>query len=181
LKDATAVAFQMIGVFYPLALCAAASLVRPGSISVAAPRSSRTWWSSAVMGLTVVSILLHLPRFLAAVHRYGRGAQDDERYSAAQMNGLSKAIGTSTVDVDVGDNTWFALPLLIEIGRRTSRLQWSPGSWSAILSYRGWPVPSYPAPGDLRLIGPAQAIEPGEKIIYRTNQFRLIRRAEQRQ
>jgi hypothetical protein len=68
-----------------------------------------------------------------------------------------------------------AIAVLVEFGRRDLALQWQPGAWQLILSYRGWPPPSYERPGLFRLIAAQQSPRPTEAIVVRTEQYLLLR------
>ena len=175
--DAAAMTNQMLGVFYPLALCGAASLVGADSIRLRAFKSRRAAVASIAFGLAFVGVLLHLPRCLGSIKRYCRHVDSSRLYSLRQMDGLKRAIGNETVDVATWDNVQYAIAVLVELGRTSIALQWTPEVWNVLLDHRvpHWPPPSYSQPGAFRLTSRATPLETGDQVAYQTNQFRLIR------
>lgn len=152
--NARATAFQLIGVAYPLALCAFAVVIESAS-----PRP--TWktirhavvvWVAGL--LFAVLTLSHLPKFAGSLQRYaGPNAPDLVRFNLAEMDTISTLIGASTVEVDV-TQTQAAIMALVEFGRRGIVIQWSPRAWTTVLGYRPWPPPSYATPAMLCLTSP---------------------------
>jgi hypothetical protein len=181
--DARMIAFQLIGTIYPLGLCGMAVLFdavrQPASPGKSAITSlGRPAW--LVLGAAVIALGLHGPRFAGAVSRYGgRTTPAEVRFSKDQLDQLAAAIGTATVDVDIDVRVDHAMQLaiavLVEFGRRDLALQWQPGAWQLILSYRGWPPPSSAPPGVFRLIAAQQSPRPTETVVVRTEQYLLLR------
>jgi len=183
LLDAKMVAFQLIGTFYPLSLCGMAVLFD----AVRQPAQAGRPWTSTMgppalltLGAALLTLGLHGPRLAGAVSRFGGDSTPAEiRFSKSQMNQLATAIGQATVDVDIGlraDNaSQLALALLVEFGRRDVALQWQPDAWWLIVSYRGWPPPKYPRPGTFRLVSTKESPRPAETVVFRTEQYLLLR------
>jgi len=136
--DARAIAFQLIGIFYPITLCAAARFIEDNH---AGPQ---TIMRTALAG-TIVFIAMRVPRFVGAVDRYAISAPSAMRYTSAQVDRLSRVIGSAPVAVDV-ETPQAALVLLLELGRRNMAVQWSKRSWDFLFAYRRWAPPVYTEP-----------------------------------
>jgi len=178
---AKAVTFQLIGTFFPLGLCGLAGLTdelaarAPGTACWGVPARRLAW---AAFALGMVAAGGHLPRFLGAMARFGgRDTPAALRFSESQMNGLAACIGTATVDVDIPNSPQLNLALLVEFGRRGMKLQWQPESWHQILAYQPWEPPAYPARGWFRLVAASGAEVPTETVVFRTEQYLLLRPA----
>jgi hypothetical protein len=129
ITGANALAFQLIGYFYPAALC--------GACVVLADVPRRTL---PLLALVVLVTGQRLPRFIGAVDRYALHQDKRFLFTAAEIDQLANQIGSQTVEIDVPD----VLPgilLLVELGRRNLDLQWSDRTWNVLLRYRGWPPP----------------------------------------
>ena len=176
---AKAVTFQLIGIFFPLGLCGLAGLSdelaarAPGTRHGGVPAHRLAW---VILGLALVAAGLHVPRFLGAAARFGgRDTPAALRFSEGQMNGLAACIGPATVDVDIPNSPQLNFALLVEFGRRGMKLQWQPESWRQILAYQPWEPPAYPARGWFRLVAVAGAEPPAETVVFRTEQYLLLR------
>ena len=181
--DARMVAFQLIGMIYPLGLGGMAILfdtlrqpAQPGKSGITS--LGRPAW--LILGAAVITLGLHGPRFAGAVSRYaGSTTPAEVCFSKGQLDRLAAAIGTATVDVDIdvrADHAMqMAIAVLVEFGRRDLALQWQPGAWQLILSYRGWPPPRYERPGVFRLIAAQDSPRSTETIVVRTEQYLLLR------
>jgi hypothetical protein len=173
--NAGAVAFQMIGVFYPLSLCGAAVLTapRPGGPGINAERSFSL--TLPVYGILILALLLHMPRFCGAFARYcGPSVPRTMIFTKSQFDELAQAIGRNPVYVDTS-SVHSGLAVLVELGRRGIPIQWSPATWKLILGYRNWSVPEYKDIPKYRLFSweippPAECEE-----VIKTNQFTLFK------
>lgn len=176
-----AAVFQMIGMFYPLGLCGLAVLwdELPGKIfATTASRHTRLLARYTILILALIAIGLHMPRFIGAARRYaGSNRVRLVLFSERQMQDLAKAIGSDTVDVDIPDSPQLNIVVLVELGRQGINLQWQPASWSKILSYRPWAPPKYEHPGTLRLVSITAPTSKTEQVVFRTDQFVLLRPA----
>jgi hypothetical protein len=177
--DARAVAFQLIGTFYPLGLCGLAILTDELAMgaSSSSPRSlPAARLAPVVFALGLVAVAMHVPRFLGAAVRYGSSETTrTARFSERQMNELAEFIGRSTVDVDIPNSPQLNLTVLVELGRRGVLLQWQPRSWSQILAYQPWEHPSYASPGTFRLVAAGETPTPAQAVVFRTEQYLLLR------
>lgn len=170
---------QIPGTFYPLALCAAATLI--DSVRPAADRAGPRWGllASSLVVLTVISIGLRVPRFVGALELYVAAArppvQPELRFSQSEMDGLASAIGGNTVMVDI-EHPNLSIVTLVELGRRGLAVEWSERSYKYVLGYRPW-TPSLPYdPPDLVLQASTTPADEGADIIYQTRPYRLVRR-----
>lgn len=136
---ATAVAFQLIGFFYPAIICGAVALVED-------TRTVRT----IALALVMLTITQRTPRFIGATDRYALHQYEPNLFSEAEIVHLAKEIGSQTVQVDVGVPQP-AILLLIELGRRHLDVQWSQRGWDTILHYRHWPLPVWANPPAMTL------------------------------
>lgn len=136
---AGAIAFQLIGFFYPAILCGALAL----AINV---RVLRT------ISLSIAFLLIaqRIPRFAGATERFAWHQSEESLFSAAEMDTLASEIGLQTVRIDVGVPQP-AILLLIELGRRKLNLEWSQRGWDTILRYRHWSLPAEKTSPDLTL------------------------------
>lgn len=136
---ARAIAFQLIGFFYPAILCGAVAL----AIDV---RVMRT------ISLSIAFLLIaqRIPRFAGAIERFAWHQSEANLFSAAEMDALSRKIGSQSVRIDVGVPQP-AILLLVELGRRKLNLEWSQRGWDTILRYRHWALPVATIPPDLTL------------------------------
>jgi hypothetical protein len=136
---ARAVAFQLIGFFYPAVICGAVAVVADG-------RAAR----AITMALAMLTIAQRIPRFIGATDRYALHQYEPNLFSAAEIDRLVEQIGSQTVQIDVGERQKFlpqpAILLLIELGRRHLDLQWSQRAWDTVLYYRNWPLPVWAKP-----------------------------------
>ncbi len=180
LADQRAMAFQMIGVFYPLALCGAATLVWNDRVFPVGLRGSPPkWLALSAMG---IAILLHCPRFIKTAIRYGVDAPAERQFLQREMQGLVAAIGDEPVRVDVGYDLNLCIALLVELERQNIALQWAPDAWRAAVGYRPtWPVPQYSERATLRLVKRHAPVSAVEQTVYVTQQVRLVRTAPHRE
>jgi hypothetical protein len=154
--DCKWIAYQLVGVPYPLALCATAYLLD----EVQTNRRRLM----IVSGLLVVLILPRVPHMVGMLHRYVLSPEARFQYKLADFDALAKTIGRQTVECDADDvNT--ALPVMLEFGRRNVNVQWSPDSWNVILGYRQWPVPHYQVKPDYQLDSREMQAHPRRKRV----------------
>lgn len=129
--NAGAVAFQLIGFFYPVVLCGALALVADSRAA-----------GSIVLTIAVATILQRLPRFIGSTERYALHQSDANVFSQEEMDRLVKDVNSQVVQIDV-DVRQPGILLLNEFGRRNVDVQWSARGWDTILHYRFWPLPSW--------------------------------------
>lgn len=127
----SALAFQLIGYFYPAALCGACVLV--------ADVPQRTMY---VLGLLVLMIGLRLPRSIGAIDRYALHQDRRSLFTAQEIKRLADQIDSQAVEIDVPDPVP-AIVLLVELGRRKLDLQFSERTWNVLFRYRGWAPPNH--------------------------------------
>jgi hypothetical protein len=127
---AKAVAFQMIGYFYPAVLCGAFALA-------ADTRFAR----SIVLALAMLTMAQRLPRFAGMLDRFALHPVPQNLFSAAEIDRLAEEIGSEPVQIDIVIPQP-AILLLVELGRRHLDLQWTPRGWDMVLGYRSWPSPA---------------------------------------
>ncbi|MCU1340523.1 MAG: hypothetical protein JWO19_6104, partial [Bryobacterales bacterium] len=126
ITGATALAFQLIGYFYPAVLCGACVLLAD------VPRRTLP-----VLALVVLMIGQRLPRFAGAVDRYALHQNQRYVFTAAETDRIAGHIGAQAVEIDVPD-VLPAIFLLVELGRRKLNLQYSDQTWNTLFRYRGW-------------------------------------------
>jgi hypothetical protein len=64
--------------------------------------------------------------------------------------------------------------MLMELGRRDLALQWTPDAWLVTVGgWRGWPVPQYESPADLRIVA-ADRKDVGQAV-YSGPHFAVVR------
>lgn len=178
--DATAVAFQLIGTFYPLALVGVALLFdvkreekAPAPAGRAAGTPRMAW---VVLGLAVVVVGLHQFRFFGGLARYGgRETPPSALYTKAEIESLAALVGRDRVEVDLSIPQ-AAIVLLVELDRRGVKLQWSPTAWKTVVGYRGeWSPPSYPDPGKWRIIPPDTPGIQIDQVVFRSAQYWVLK------
>jgi hypothetical protein len=162
--NSSAAAFQLIGLIYPLTLCGGVRLLR---------QTARSNW--LIFLTLILAVALRVPRFAGSAWRYAGSAMPPKQlFSLTQMTRLTKVIGDRPVEVDMWSPT-HAIFVLVELGGRDVKLQWTPQSWYTVLSYTHWPYPdSPPAPLKLQMAG--GPVPAGYHVIYRATPFRLLER-----
>jgi hypothetical protein len=176
--DAHAIAFQLIGTFYPLGLTGLIIVSeRMWTDSTPAPRTWRTG-AAALAALVLVAIGLHVPRFIGALDRF-EGPNTPLKYqlSKAELDGLAQKIGSVPTMIDVEEAPQFPLALVVGLGPKV-RLQWSERAW---LYFSGCKVgvdscshrPPEPHPAGYRIIS-AQEPAASSRVLFRTRQFQLV-------
>lgn len=172
LVNANAAAFQMLGMLYPMFLCALALMLNE-------PRPLGSWPRAIWMGTiatAVLSIALHLFHFGGAVDRYCRGLNThNSEYSMADVQKVQELVGKEAVFVDVA-NPHLSLMILVDLGGKGMKIQWGATSWDSIISYRNWPLPVYTMPAKFRIVGLGAGAPPGFEEIFHTTQLSLLRR-----
>jgi hypothetical protein len=102
LCNSSSVAFQMIGIFYPFALCGAAILIgkfaRDGIFSGVGFRPLRF----LIPWLVFVVVTLHIPRFAGGLRRWCLGPPLTYQFVRSQIANIARKIGNELVDVDLG-------------------------------------------------------------------------------
>lgn len=156
ISGASAVAFQLIGYFYPAALCGACALVAD------VPRRTMQ-----LLGLVVLMIAQHLPRSIGAIDRYALHQDKRFLFTAQEIERLADEIDSQAVEIDVPD-VLPAIILLVELGRRNLDLQFSERAWNVLFRYRGWAPPNYIESAPLKV----QQINPGLSEHFRIEKTR---------
>lgn len=134
-------AYEFSGIIYTLILCGFAW-------SIGTATNKITCYS--MVCLLGVALIIRLPTFAETVHHYaGTGILIPMQYSKNEIDHLVDSIDHQRVIIDA-PNVMFALPVLVELGRRNVDLQWTDASWKAILGYRDW-VPGKIQPTQLIL------------------------------
>lgn len=172
-----ALAFQLIGVFYPLVL-AGFVLVLDGLTDRAVPaRAVAPRVAALALAAATVVLGLHLFRFAGATSRYGGGQTPPAaRYTRSELDALAALVGRDRVDVEI-TAPQPAIVLLVELGRRGVALQWSPESWRTILGYRKeWMPPHYASPGRWRIVPAGSAGVAPDQVAFRSAQYWVVGR-----
>jgi hypothetical protein len=178
LVNAKAATFQMIGVFYPLAMCGAALITVPRNRERVATAVGTSPASFLVCGIMALALSIHLPRFIGAFARYcGPKTPLTLVFTKPQLEQVARIVGRDPVYVD-GSSPQAILAVLVELGRRRIPLQWSPTAWKLAFGYRKWPLPSYGLRAKYCLVAreflpPAHYAE-----VFETNQLRLFKVAQ---
>ncbi|OGT53791.1 MAG: hypothetical protein A3E84_02175 [Gammaproteobacteria bacterium RIFCSPHIGHO2_12_FULL_42_13] len=161
------IAFQLIGIPYPSVLIGMSVLY-----GVSLPRKHRKL-TVILLAMIVVTVLIRIPKYLSSVERYtGAEVIPTLEYSQSEINTLAQHIGNQPVIVTMND-VMYALPILVEFGRRDMKLEWTPAAWKAIVGYQPWPAPKI-KPASLYLID-WKDTKSGCALIYRTRQYQLVR------
>jgi hypothetical protein len=166
-------AMIFIGTYGAMLLCGSAAM-----FDATAGRDHRRWIRPTVLGILVLCIGSHVPRFAAtAAYHGGVNTPPLFRFSSAETEALASAIqreGGSAM-VDTGEAPHFSIFLMVELGWRGIPLQWAEQSWKQILGYRPWAVPKYPQVAPLRIVVRSDKGPGSEAAIFRTTQFELRR------
>jgi hypothetical protein len=175
LCNISSVAFQMIGIFYPFALCGAAiltgNLTRIGIVSGVAFRPLKF----LIPWLVLTVVTLHIPRFVGGLRRWCLAPPLNYQFVQSQIANIARKIGNASVDVDLGGEPTLSIMVLMEL-EEDHRLQWSSADWNRVLGYRHWPVPSYSTPGVFRLVQKGTKVNDEFDVIESTNQYLLLKR-----
>lgn len=165
-KNNTELGYQLIGIFYPLFLCASIRLIDHLHLSFEN--------INLFVSLLILSIALHFPYLLKSSQQYaGKNVQRSLQYSKTEFDELVKQIGFSNVIIDIND-TNHALPILVELGRQNIALQWTPSAWQSILGYRPWNAPSRTKNTSLWLVLNDKSLKPDCLIKSKTTQYNLL-------
>jgi hypothetical protein len=176
LCDRQAIAFQMIGVFYPLALCGGAILVDTALHENISSHIRIRYLNWLIPTLTISLIFLHVPRCIGAVQHWCIAPPESCQFVRSQIKSIARIVGSETLDVDVGTEPHLSIMILVELGEHR-RLQWSQENWNVVVGgYRQWPTPSYESPGRFRLVQKSAKVGDGYSIAYSTNQYLLLKR-----
>jgi hypothetical protein len=175
LCNISSVAFQMIGILYPFALCGAAILI--GDVTRVANDSGAAFrpLQFLVPWLVITVVTLHIPRFVGGLQRWCLAPPLTYQFVHSQMANIAKKIGNEPVDVDVGGEPPLSIMVLMELAEN-HQLQWSTADWNRALGYRHWPIPSYSSPGVFRLVQKGTKIDNRFEVIESTNQYLLLKR-----
>lgn len=129
-------AYELTASIYPLSVCGCAWYL--GELELFIKNKNLT---SLFILTMMLAIGIRIPSFIESIHRYvAYGVPPSMQYSKKELDYLADKINTAPVLVDI-PNVMFALPILVEFGRRDMNLQWTPNSWKAILGYRNWQAP----------------------------------------
>ena len=124
-----AVAFQMIGYFYPAVLCGTAMLCQGSRMT-----------TGVFLVLLATMLAMRLPRLSGVMQRYVIAPNERYIFTEKEIANLARSIGSQPVSVEVKE----LLPdllLLVELGRHHVDVRWSSEDWGYIVRYRGWPWP----------------------------------------
>jgi hypothetical protein len=138
---------QTTGLLYPAMLCGLGLLLSE------LQNIPRRGLALATIGCLVITAALRAPHAIAAVHRYTSPEAIIRAYSKDEIDLIANAIGQGSALVDFGKSPHQSILMLVELGRRGLALQWTPDTWgSAVAGWRGWPLPKYETPADLRIV-----------------------------
>lgn len=127
-------ASQLIGIFYPISLCAGVLLLDD------ATKEKRSFL--LISWMLGISIALHVPNILRPIKNYASfKVKPTFQFSKVELDALANQIGAQPVIVRDITDPHLAIPILVELGRRNLKLQWTPASWKTILAYRPWEIP----------------------------------------
>lgn len=144
--DGQAIAFQIIGTFYPIALCTAARFADDENL----PAGHSRMLAYSCLTAAILFVAARVPRMIGSLDRYVVGAPASSRYAATDIEAIASTIGQATVHADVADRQ-SALVLMLEFGKRNIDVQWSERSWKLLFGYRRWPLPHYAKPASLKI------------------------------
>jgi hypothetical protein len=168
-------AFQFIGILASFGVCGAAVLLDNAGTKLTPMRNV-----VPIAAVCAVLILVRLPRTVSSLKTYVFRPPVTQIFKLADFDAISTAVGSGGVlMVDVHDQLE-AIAVLVELGRRGIKLQWSPDSWKTTFGYREWAVPKYEVAATLvldgknNLIGELGRVEPTE-VVYEGVQYRLRR------
>jgi hypothetical protein len=179
IANAPAVMLQMIGLLYPLSLCATVALAESSATPLSDIRHAERLGKLALpLGCMLMAVLMlgmRVPRLFAAVSYYaGARTPPVHIYKRSDIERIANAIASKTAAVDIGF-TQAPLLLLVELAPRGIELQWTTRGWRAILGYRPWDPPTYDKESQIRIVSLVEDPAPKGEIILKTNQYALIR------
>jgi len=138
---------QTTGLLYPAMLCGFGTLLSEFE------RGSHRGLVVVTIGCLVVTMGLRWPHTLASIHRYTSPEAMAHAYTKDEIDEIVRAIGQQSALVDVGKIPHPSILMLVELGRRGLALQWTADTWlTAVAGWRGWPLPKYETPADLRIV-----------------------------
>jgi hypothetical protein len=177
--DAQAVAFQLIGTFYPLALIALVVICDRLKTTMAASSGHQGFGLAALVSILLFAIGLHLPRFIGALERFeGHDTPPKYQFVKTELDGLQAVIGSTPTMIDVTEAPQFPLALIVALGHQV-KFQWSERAWIFFSGCQPDVDPCSHRPPDLRPTGyrivEADKSIPPDQIAFRTRQFLLIK------
>jgi hypothetical protein len=159
---------QMTGLLYPAMLCGL-------GLVVSELQDVRRWGLLLItVGCLIITAALRAPHAYRQARRYTSPEAITRSYPKSEIDHIANVIGpqqTSLVDLGGKDS----LLMLVELGRRGLALQWTAHTWELVVGdWRGWPLPRYETPADLRITSDrkdiAQAIYSGPHFAVVPNQ-----------
>lgn len=125
------VAYQFIGIFYPLFICGFAVLFD----SFQTTKNAKHYKIDYLICYIAIStlVVIHLPRFIWTSYVYSsEHAGQIYKFEKSEFDQLEQVIDKSVVTIDI-KNPAFSAPLLTELGRRKTNLQFTNESWDATI------------------------------------------------
>jgi hypothetical protein len=172
--DARAVAFQLIGFFYPLTIIAAAALIPSGPLlSVRAPTTL------ALVILLPAIVAARAPRFAGGLERYVFHPSQTLIFSTQTLEELKNVIGTEQVLVDATDRHSghvFRTMFMPIFGKQ---IQWTERAWrNAALHYpHDVPLPTYSARAAFTIVNASPGPHASRPVVWRTPSIVVLKGA----
>jgi hypothetical protein len=174
--DARAVAFQLIGFFYPVTVVAAAASIPGGSLS-----SVRAPATLALVILLAAVIALRLPRFAAGLERYVLRPSPSLIFSTAMLAELSNVVGSEQVLIDATDRHSghaFRAMLMPLLGKQ---IQWTERGWvNAALNHATGMPPTHPKAAAFTIVNSNPGPHPTAPVIWRSSSIVVLKGAIER-
>jgi len=158
---------EMTGLLYPAMLCGL-------GLVVSELQDVRRWGLLLItVGCLIITAALRAPHAYRQARRYTSPEAITRSYPKSEIDQIANVIGQQqTALVDLGGKD--SLLMLVELGRRGLALQWTAHTWELVVGERGWPLPRYETPADLRITSDrkdiAQAIYSGPHFAVVPNQ-----------
>lgn len=161
-----AIAFQFIGIVFPMAIC--------GAILLLDEARTKILFTFTLASLLLL-IVVRIPRFEGSVMRYAISPPATAIYKLSDFDQIEAHVGTSNLEVDMNSPNP-AIAALVELGRRFPHLQWSEAGWNTVVRYRQWPHPVYPERARFVLQGRDSQKTPQSDLVFETPEYKLYRR-----
>ncbi len=168
------VEYQFIGIFYPLFICGFATLLD----SFETIKNAQHYKIDYIICFIAIStlVVIHLPRFVWTSYVYSsEHAGQIYKFEKSEFDELERAIDKSAVTIDI-KNPAFSAPLLTELGRRKTHLQFTSESWDATIgNYLDHIKNPKILPSNLHLAMLGEHINKNKcSIKYKTHQYQLV-------
>jgi hypothetical protein len=176
--NAQAIAFQLIGTFYPLGLIGFILASEHGVTQSVLParRKLAVVTSSALL---ILAIGLHVPRFVGALARFeGPHTPAMYEFSKAEIDGLRDAIGSVPTMIDVVEAPQLPMALVVGLGPEV-KFQWSARAWTFFSGCRPGldscsQRPRESASPGFRIVAVGTQVST-DSVVYQTRQFLLVK------